>query len=112
MHYSLIDASGNEIPVRSNPGDCLFDSLGAAIGESGASIRAKVASTLREQPIDSARGTLFKKVISRKIRMTENPQCGNSGIFLSLRFYVKSILGSLEVVKLPFFCHFRGCEFC
>ena len=73
MHYSLIDGSGNEIPVQSNPGDCLFDSLGAAIGESGASIRAKVASTLREQPIDSARGTLLKKAISRKIRMTDNP---------------------------------------
>ena len=29
-------------------------------------------------------------------------QCGNFMIFPSLRFYVKSILGILEVVKLPF----------
>ena len=56
MHYDLIEASGNIIPVQSNPGDCLFDSLGAAVGESGFEIRTKVASTLREQPIDSARG--------------------------------------------------------
>ena len=30
------------------------------------------------------------------------PQCGNFMIFLSLRFYVKSILGILEVQNLPF----------
>ena len=30
------------------------------------------------------------------------PQCGNFMIFLSLRFYVKSILEDLEVLKLPF----------
>ena len=29
-------------------------------------------------------------------------QCGNFMIFLSLTFYVKSILGILEVQKLPF----------
>ena len=29
-------------------------------------------------------------------------QCGSFRIFLSLRFYVKSILGILEVQKLPF----------
>ena len=30
-------------------------------------------------------------------------QCGNFRIFLSLRFYVKSILEHIEVLKLPFF---------
>ena len=34
-------------------------------------------------------------------------QCGNSIMFLSFRFYVKSILENLEVLKLPF-CHFWG----
>ena len=29
------------------------------------------------------------------------PQCGNFMIFLSLKFYVKSILKNLEVLKLP-----------
>ena len=29
-------------------------------------------------------------------------QCGNLRIFLSLKFYVKSILENLEVLKLPF----------
>ena len=29
-------------------------------------------------------------------------QCGNFKIFLSLRFYVKSILGMVEVQNLPF----------
>ena len=29
-------------------------------------------------------------------------QCGNFRIFLSLRFYVKSILGNVEILKLPF----------
>ena len=32
-------------------------------------------------------------------------------IFQSLRFYVKSILGILEVLKLLFFTFFSGCEF-
>ena len=31
------------------------------------------------------------------------PQCDSVMIFLSLRFYVKSILGILKVEKLPFF---------
>ena len=38
-------------------------------------------------------------------------QCGNDLIFLSLRFYVKSILKNQEVLKLPF-CHLLGCEIC
>ena len=40
------------------------------------------------------------------------PECGNFMIFLSLslRFYVKSILGIVEVKNLPFFT-FRGYEF-
>ena len=36
-------------------------------------------------------------------------QCGNLRIFLSFRFYVKSILENLEVLKMPF-CHLRGFE--
>ena len=39
-------------------------------------------------------------------------QCGNFKIFLSLRFYVKSILENLEVRKLPFLPFFGGSEFC
>ena len=34
--------------------------------------------------------------------MAQNAQCGNFGIFVSLIFYVKSILENLEVPKLPF----------
>ena len=36
------------------------------------------------------------------IRMAYIPQCGNFRIFLSLRFYVKSILKNLEVQNQPF----------
>ena len=32
-------------------------------------------------------------------------QCGNFRIFLSFRFYVKSTLENLEVLKLPFFAY-------
>ena len=39
------------------------------------------------------------------------PLCGNFCIFLSLRFYVKSIFGILDVQKLPFL-PFTGCGFC
>ena len=38
-------------------------------------------------------------------------QCGNFKIFLPLKFYVKSILGILEVQNLPFFDSFRGSAF-
>ena len=37
-----------------------------------------------------------------KYQFGKNTHCGNLRIFLSLRFYVKSILESLEVLKLPF----------
>ena len=37
-------------------------------------------------------------------------QCGNFRNFLSLRFYVKSMLKNLEVIKLPF-CHFWALKF-
>jgi len=40
-----------------------------------------------------------------------NAQCGKFRIFLSLRFYVKSILENLEVLKLPFCC-FKSSEIC
>ena len=33
-------------------------------------------------------------------------QCGNFRIFLSFRFYVKSTLENVEVLKLPFFAIF------
>ena len=39
------------------------------------------------------------------------PQSENFRNLLSFRFYVKLILESLEVVKLPY-CNFRGSEFC
>ena len=38
---------------------------------------------------------------SRKKKREKETQCGNFRIFLSFRFYVKSILESLEVQKLP-----------
>ena len=37
----------------------------------------------------------------------EISQCGKFRIFLSLRFYVKSIFDNVEVLKL-LFCNFRG----
>ena len=37
-------------------------------------------------------------------------QCGNSTVFLSLRFYVKSILGIVEVQNQTFLNTFRGSE--
>ena len=39
--------------------------------------------------------------VSRKL-IKQIPQCGNVRIFLSLRFYVKSILENVEVLKLLF----------
>ena len=41
---------------------------------------------------------------------TNVAQCGNFRIFLSLRFYVKSILENLEVLKLQF-CHYWAPNF-
>ena len=38
-------------------------------------------------------------------------QCGNFRIFLSLRFYVKSILRTLEVQNLPFLTHLEALDF-
>ena len=40
-----------------------------------------------------------------------NTQCGNSMIFLSLRFYVKSILEILEVQNLPFLAILEALNF-
>ena len=40
------------------------------------------------------------------------PQCKNFGIFLSFRFYVKSILENLEILKKPILQSLsRGSEF-
>ena len=47
--------------------------------------------------------------ISADCLQSNTSQCGNFIIFLSLRFYVKSILGNLEVPKLLFL---PFCEFC
>ena len=38
-------------------------------------------------------------------------QCEKFRIFLTLRFYVKSIMENLELVRLPVFGNFRGSEF-
>ena len=48
------------------------------------------------------------------ISSVTNSQCGKVQIFLSFRFYVKSILDDLKVLKLPFlqFFIFCGSEFC
>ena len=45
--------------------------------------------------------TLLTKILAANL-LTSFAQCGNFMIFLSLRFYVKSILGILEVQNLPF----------
>ena len=42
------------------------------------------------------------KTASMKPEVSLAAQCGNFRIFLSLRFYVKSILENLEVLKLLF----------
>ena len=46
------------------------------------------------------REIIINKCRNVKIAVSEVPQCGNFRIFLSLRFYVKSILENLEVLKL------------
>ena len=56
----------------------------------------------------------FKPQFSQSTTSMNQPvstHCGNSRIFLSLRFYMKSILKNLEVVKLPFFQHLRVLNF-
>ena len=50
---------------------------------------------------------ILKKIIKR----ADGTQCRNSRIFLSLRFYVKSILVILEVQKLSFFAIFEPLNF-
>ena len=49
--------------------------------------------------------SVIPKAVSffRQIKFTYRVQCGNFSIFLSLRFYVKSIVEILEVLKMPFF---------
>ena len=49
--------------------------------------------------------------IDRKMTSSVKAQCGNFIIFLSLRFYVKSNLETLEVKNLPFFAILEGSEF-
>ena len=65
--------------------------------------------------ISSNHLSTYSVISSVKVLVSRNfcqmTQCGNFRIFLSLRFYVKSILEILEVLKLPFF-HFRHSEFC
>ena len=41
----------------------------------------------------------------------KNTQCGNFIIFLSLRFFVKSILGSVKVLKSAIFTHLEALNF-
>ena len=43
-----------------------------------------------------------KPVVTSKLPMEVNAQCGNFMTFLSLRFYVKTILEYLEMQNLPF----------
>ena len=48
---------------------------------------------------------IFKKFRGGKFQKLSHcvtPQCGNFKIFLSLRFYVKSIFESLQVLTMPF----------
>ena len=54
---------------------------------------------------------MLKRAIhnSKTLTETELTLCGNFMIYLSRRFYVKSILMILEVQR---FCRFRGREFC
>ena len=53
---------------------------------------------------------LLNKAIMQ-IGRIESSQCENVMIFLSFRFYVKSILDNLEVLKLPFFAIFVPLNF-
>ena len=56
-------------------------------------------------------------LLSKKVTSADVTQCGNFRIFVSLRFYVKSILDILEVQNQPFhnldsyeFLHFLKAE--
>ena len=51
-------------------------------------------------------------IIIRKYDLVPFSQYGNFRIFLSFRFYVKSIVEYLEVLKLPFFAILEGFNFC
>ena len=66
---------------------CVFDEY---VSEAYA-VKTKIVLELLDSP----------KLISRKIWVTKT-QCGKFRIFLSLRFYVKSIFENLEVLKLTF----------
>ena len=55
--------------------------------------------------------TLCRDIRRRGKNKVHKPHCGNFRIFLSLRFYVKSILENIEVLKL-LFLPFLGSAFC
>ena len=59
------------------------------------------AEVVDKNLLDDEEDEFSKDSVSmRKLR--EITQCGNFRIFPSLKFYVKSILENLEVLKLPF----------
>ena len=65
----------------------------------------------RKTPEFELYSQIFPPELARQIMMGKNDclwktQCGNLGIFPSLRFYVKSKLANLESLNLPFFKHF------
>ena len=55
--------------------------------------------------------TLCRDIRRRGKNKVHKPHCGNFRIFLSLRFYVKSILENIKVLKL-LFLPFLGSAFC
>ena len=79
--------------------------------------KALIKRDLSRHPVSSLRDNVrlryvilkrnFLKCVLFQKSKSNNAQCGNFMILLSLRFYVKSILENLEVLKLPFL-EFQG----
>ena len=100
---------------------CLFDLVHREIFSIGQSNKSTCwRSILNLSELDILHGVLLKLCLklkfARKLAFFTNfwqilPQSENFRIFLSIRFYVKSILKILEVLKLPFWPFFGALNF-
>ena len=77
-----------------------WETLAAAAGSTRRDTRWAEPSAQWEMPVSRPQFSTQYTLLWKSVLPTF-PQCGNLMIFLSLRFYVKSILENLRVLKLP-----------
>ena len=89
-----------------------YDNIAASFGDSGEAISNSTKESEYNLGGQSSFGYITTDIYTSFVLLvgiffpsctgTKKSQCGNFRIFLPLRFYVKSILGTLEVLLLPF----------